>query len=229
MNSKEDLKNEIMPKFDTIYEEIMNDVNKSLPNAFDINTISELSTPRYRWFNTYELLNEYVEDNDKSLRRSKTLPGNGYGIYMKNKEFFDNMFQNSIDNNILEFINYIVKNKEQDTSIKHILMGFQREYERHNKERSPYKEDEDNNRKNLNQRLMWLEYVLDHTDFNSKEWSSKLQLIRKNWKELNDGARQDYDFAYALIGYFIYKNILPGRQIDEKLNQHFKTFKYRDN
>lgn len=78
-------------------------------------------------------------------------------------------------------------------------MSFQREYERHNKERSSYKDDAANNSRNTKQRLMWLEYVIEHIDFNSEEWISKLKLIREDWEKLDDNAHQDYDFAYALI------------------------------
>lgn len=374
-----------MNKFEKIYNEILNDLNTSLPNEFGINEINEVINPKYKWFGMYQILNEYVEEKEttpvpkqffieickniktkkfqiltypyekilemldnyqyeliddfknnlingtlyiisskqisdnllnsemnnifnilsnnfnedeieqiiqqcsknvkgitstlklfdfkyknififinqdkivnrswtitlehelthfihriigyeKSLKRSAEIPGNGYGLYLQNKQFFDMIFNinddQKISNNILEFIKYIIKPREQDTSIKHILMNFQREYERNNKEISSFKNDP-KLKNNINQRINWLNNLLEKISnksyFQSSEWKENLNLINQDWNNLSINDKMKYDFIHAIIGYLIYNKILFQRNIKQKLTEHFQTFKYRDN
>jgi hypothetical protein len=231
-----------MKKLLTVYNEIINDENTSLPNIFDINDINEIQ-PKFKWFNIYQIINEYVEDNEltpipkivgeSTFKRSKIIPGNGYGFYQKHKDFFDKIFNKQISNNLFEFIHYIIRNKEQDTSIKHILMNFQRYYEFKNKERSCYKTDIETKNINLKQRLTWLNNIfsqLNNTDyFLSETWKNNINLIKNDFESLNDGNKMHRNFIYAVIGFLIYEELLPERNVKNKLINHFKTFKFRDN
>ena len=371
-----------MKKLLTVYNEIINDENTSLPNIFDINDMNEIQ-PKFKWFNIYQIINEYVEDNEltpipkklfnkickdiktkefqiltysyndiadllteyeyefkdefkanlvngnlyiisskqftddffnqdemyvyyskllkyfseeeaeyilsiiqrsesgitttinrfdpiehkcvfifinqdkvykrswtttlehelthfiqrivgeSTFKRAKTIPGNGYVIYQKHKDFFDKIFNKQISNNLLEFIHYIIRNKEQDTSIKHILMNFQRYYEFKNKERSCYKSDIETKNINLKQRLTWLNNIfseLNNTDyFLSETWNNNINLIKNDFESLNDVNKMYRNFIYAVIGFLIYEELLPERNVKNKLINHFKTFKFRDN
>jgi hypothetical protein len=371
-----------MKKLLTVYNEIINDENTSLPNIFDINDINEIQ-PKFKWFNIYQIINEYVEDNEltpipkklfnkickdiktkefqiltysyndiadllteyeyefknefkanlvngnlyiisskqftddffnqdemyvyyskllkyfseeeveyilsiiqrsesgitstinrfdpiehkcvfifinqnkiykrswtttlehelthfiqrivgeSAFKRSKTIPGNGYGIYQNYKDFFDKIFNKQISNNLLEFIHYIIRNKEQDTSIKHILMNFQRYYEFQNKERSCHKNDIETKNINLNQRLTWLNNIfsqLNNKDyFLSETWKNNINLIKNDFESLTDVNKMNRNFIYAMIGFLIYEELLPERNVKNKLINHFKSFKFRDN
>ena len=173
---------------------------------------------------------------EKTLKRSIEVPGNGYGLYLKHKDFFDKLFNLQDDekpnNNVLEFIKYIIKPVEQDTSFKHICMQFQREYERNNKEISSYKNDK-RLIKNFEQREKWLNVFLNKITnneyFNSDEWKNNLKLIKNNYEELSLNDKIKYDLIHAIIGFLIYENILPEKCTKEKIAHHFKTFKYRSN
>ena len=173
---------------------------------------------------------------EKTLKRSIEVPGNGYGLYLKHKDFFNKLLNlqdnEKPNNNVLEFIKYVIKPVEQDTSFKHICMQFQREYERNNKEISSYKDDERLN-KNFKQREKWLNIFLNKISnneyFNSNEWKNNLKLIKNNYEELSLDEKIKYDLIHAIIGFLIYENILPEKSIKEKLINHFKTFKYRGN
>lgn len=177
-----------------------------------------------------------IVGHEKSLKRSIEIPGNGYGLYLKNKQFFDKLFNikndKKISNNILEFIKYIIKPVQQDTSFKHIVMQFQREYQRTNKEISSFKGDVRLS-KNFAQRLNWLNQFLNKFSksdyFDSIEWKNNLQLIQNNYDDLSLNEKIKYDLIYAIIGYLIYENILPGKKFKDKLIKHFKTFNFRDN
>ena len=373
-----------MNKFEKVYNEILNDINSSLPCEFGINEISEAVKPKYKWFGMYEILNEYVEEEEttpipkqffidickniktkefqilkyeytkiakllddynyeliedfkknlingtlyiisskqisdnlsnkvminiynvlsnifdeddlekiiyecgknvsgitsslklfdlkyndififinqnkivqrswtttlehelthfihrivgyeKALKRSVEVPGNGYGIYLNHKEFFDKLFNinedEKISNNILDFIKYVVHPREQDTSIKHILMEFQREYERNNKEFSSYKGDP-LLQKNIDQRINWLnKFIKDilNIDYSSKEWKNNLLLIKQNFDNLSLNDKIKYNLIHTIIGFLIYEKILSERKLKTKLINHFKTFIYRDN
>jgi hypothetical protein len=214
-----------------IYDEIINDENTSLPNIFDINGINEI-LPKYKWFNIYQIINEYVEENEltsisgkTTFKRSKTIPGNSFGIYQKHKDFFDKIFNKQISNNLLEFIHYIIKNKEQDKLINHILMKIQRYYESQNKERSCHK--------NIKQRLTWLNNIFNQLNnkdyFLSETWKNNINLIKNDFESLNDVNKMYRNFIYAVIGFLIYEELLPERNVKNKLIEHFKTFKFRDN
>ena len=167
-----------MNKFNDVYHKILDDI-KELPCEFGINEINELIKPKYKWFGIIEIINEYFEE--KTLKRLIEVPGNGYGLYLKHKNFFDKLLNLQNDekpnNNVLEFIKYVIKPVEQDTSFKHICMQFQREYERNNKEISSYKDDERLN-KNFKQREKWLNIFLNKISnneyFNSNEWKNNL-------------------------------------------------------
>ena len=173
---------------------------------------------------------------EKTLKRSIEVPGNGYGLYLKHKDFFDKLLNLQDDekpnNNVLEFIKYIIKPVEQDTSFKHICMQFQREYERNNKEISSYKDDKRLN-KNFEQREKWLNIFLNKISndeyFNSNEWKNNLKLIKNNYEELSLDEKIKYDLIHAIIGFLIYEKVLPEKSMKEKLIHHFKTFKYRSN
>lgn len=175
---------------------------------------------------------------DKSLKRTTLIAGKAYDLYIKNKEFFDNLFNISNNSNkllfdsILEFIYYITKQAEQDQSLKHIEMEFQREYERHNKEISSYKDDPIL-QKNINQRMNWLTNTItkitDNNFLKSIEWKNKLNLIEQDFDNLSINNKIIYNYTYAIIGYLIYKKLVSERNINERLFNHFKTFKYRDN
>lgn len=225
-----------MNKFEKISNEILNDLNISLPNEFGINEINKAINPKYKWFGMYQILNEYVEEKETTPKRLIEIPGNGYGLYLQNKQFFDMIFNinddQKISNNILEFIKYIIKPREQDTSIKHILMNFQREYERNNKEISSFKNDP-KLKNNINQRINWLNNLLEKISnksyFQSSEWKENLNLINQDWNNLSINDKMKYDFIHAIIGYLIYNKILFQRNIKQKLTEHFQTFKYRDN
>ena len=177
-----------------------------------------------------------IVGHKKSLKRSVEIPGNGYVLYLKNKQFFDKLFNikndKKISNNILEFIKYILKPVQQDTSFKHIVMQFQREYQRTNKEISSFKGDVRLS-KNFEQRLNWLNKFLNKFSksdyFDSIEWKNNLQLIQNNYDDLLLNEKIKYDLIYAIIGYLIYENILPNKNFKDKLINHFKTFKFRDN
>jgi hypothetical protein len=220
-----------MDKLLTIYNEIINDENTSLPNIFDIDGINGIQ-PKFKWFNIYQIINEYIV-GELAFKRSKTIPGNGYGIYQAHKDFFDKVFNNQISNNMLEFIHYIVRNKEQDTSIKHILMNFQRYYEFKNKERSYHKNDIETKNINLKQRLTWLDNIFNQLDnkdyFLSETWENNINLVKNDFESLNDTDKMDRNFIYAVIGFLIYEELLPERNVKNKLIDHFKTFKFRDN
>ena len=236
-----------MNKFNKIVNEILNDAI-SLPCQFNISQISKQLKLTYKWFGLYEILNEYVEEHElthfvqrivgheKSLKRSIEIPGNGYGLYLKNKQFFDKLFNikndKKISNNILEFIKYILKPVQQDTSFKHIVMQFQREYQRTNKEISSFKGDIRLSQ-NFEQRLNWLNEFLNKFSksdyFDSIEWKNNLQLIQNNYDDLSLNEKIKYDLIYAIIGYLIYENILPNKNFKDKLINHFKIFKFRDN
>lgn len=370
-------------KFNEIYQKLINDKNKILPNIFDINTINEISIPKYKWFGIYEILNEYVEnieltpipkqffidvckniktkkfqilkysyqkianlldnyqyeyaddfknhlikggvlyiisskyisdnlDNkqmntiynellktfneeeieniiykistdvsgltstlddfnpiifknvfifinqnriinrswsstleheithfiqrivgpEKTFKRLKDIPGNSYQIYMNNKEFFDKIFANKVNKNVCEFIHYILKTKEQHESIKHILMEFQRYYERNNKEKSSFKDDILTKKQNINKRMIWLNNFLNSLNnvyFKSKNWEEKILLINKNWNELSNEQKIKYNLIHAILGYKIYEFMLPNLNIKNQLIKHFSMFKYRDN
>lgn len=222
-----------MNKFDDVYHEILDDI-KELPCEFGINEINELIKPKYKWFGIIEIVNEYFEE--KTLKRSIEVPGNGFGLYLKHKDFFDKLFNLQDDekpnNNVLEFIKYVIKPVEQDILFKHICMQFQGEYERNNKEISSYKDDERLN-KNFEQRENWLNIFLNKISnneyFNSNEWKNNLKLIKNNYEELSLDEKIKYDLIHAIIGFLIYENILPEKLMKEKLIHHFKTFKYMSN
>ena len=173
---------------------------------------------------------------EKTLKKSIEIPGNGYGLYLKHKDFFDKLFNlqddKSPQNNILEFIKYVIKPVEQDTSFKHICMQFQREYERTNKEISSYKDDE-HLIKNFVQRENWLNTFLNKISndnyFNSNEWKDNLKLIQNDYDELSLDEKIKYDLIHAIIGFFIYEHVLPKKCIKEKIFNHFKHFNYREN
>lgn len=369
--------------FNKIYQKLINDKNKILPNIFDINTINEISIPKYKWFGIYEILNEYVEnieltsipkqffidvckniktkkfqilkysyqkianlldnyyyeytddfknhlikggvlyiisskyisdnlDNkqmntiynellktfneeeieniiykistdvcgltstlddfnpiifknvfifinqnriinrswsstleheithfiqrivgpEKTFKRLKDVPGNSYQIYVNNKKFFDNIFANKVNKNVCEFIHYILKTKEQHESIKHILMEFQRYYERNNKEKSSFRNDILTKKQNINKRIIWLNNFLNSLNnvyFKSKNWEEKILLINKNWNELSNEQKIQYNLIHAILGYKIYEFMLPNLNIKNQLIKHFSMFKYRDN
>lgn len=174
--------------------------------------------------------------HEKSLKRSVEIPGNGYGLYLKHKNILDKIFNidgdNRPNNEILEFIKYIIKPVEQDTSFKHICMQFQREYERNNKEITSHKNDS-RLIKNFKQREQWINNFLDkisnHNYFNSLQWKNNLNLIKNNFEDLSLNEKIKYDLIHAIIGFLIYDNILPEKNIKEKIINHFKSFKYRDN
>lgn len=173
---------------------------------------------------------------DKALKRSVEIPSNGFDLYLNNKDFFNKIFNiknnEKPSNNILEFIKYIIKPRQQDTSIKHIVMQFQRQYERNNKEISSYKDDP-KLKQNINQRLKWLAEIIDKISnlkyYQSIQWKNNLLLITNKFENLTLENKLKYNFIHAIIGYIIYDKILFKRNIKQIMFNHFKKFKYRDN
>lgn len=74
-----------MNQFNDAYHKILDNI-KQLSCEFDINEINELIKPKYKQFGIIEIVNEYFEE--KTLKRSVEVPGNGYGLYLKHKDFF---------------------------------------------------------------------------------------------------------------------------------------------
>jgi len=157
---------------------------------------------------------------DKSLKKCTIKPASSLGFYYQYKDFFDNIFNNNITNNLLQFINYILKDKEQDTLVKHILGYFQLMYE------YLISIEKDN----ISDRLIWLNNKLNKLDnlnyYQSNEWKNNLNLIKQNYDELSYEDKIKYNFIHAELGYIICNKILTNKKVKEKLINYFNNFNY---
>lgn len=205
----------------TILEDILEDPSKDFPCCFSIEETSNAFALRYKWLGLHEFLDEYV-DLEKNCK-TKVVPGNGLGIYLNNKKFFDKIF-GEVNDNALKFISYIIKEREQDTSMKRIATVFERAYENElNEENLPKKEALAQRENWLNKEILKLE---ESSFLESDEWSKKQKIIKSDWTRLSDEDKEFYDFAFAEIGFLLFEKFLKERQLKEELKLHFKTFAY---
>lgn len=129
--------------------------------------------------------------------------------------------------------------REEHTTIQNILNGFQRMYEQQNvkNDKPVYASLETGHdaKKYEEQRLSWLYEMLNsinEKDFfrNDGKWvideflSSPHQKLTSPWKY-----QQKFKNAIIILQYIGVKTLIPEYRIDERLIQHFKTFKFRDN
>lgn len=123
---------------------------------------------------------------------------------------------------------------ERKTTIQNILNGFQRMFEQQN-----YKKKKHFYRK-LNQsvdtRLKWLHKFL--TKINSPDFfkfNIGKVILTQFYESSNDKLTSDfqtqmkYKNSILILQYIGVKLLIPEFQIDERLEKHFKSFKFRDN
>ena len=128
--------------------------------------------------------------------------------------------------------------REEHTTIQNIENGFQRMYEFQKSNDKPnYKKLETNHNTQLyeKQRLTWLNNLL--SKINNKNYfrtdgkwvcnefnSNQKEKLISPWKY-----QQKFKNAVLILQYIGVKYLLPEYDIDSRLIDHFKTFKFRDN
>lgn len=129
--------------------------------------------------------------------------------------------------------------REEHTTIQNILNGFQRMYEQQNVKDGKLVyaglETGHDAKRHEEQRLSWLKKTLNsinEKDYfrNDGKWvideflSSPHQKLASPWKY-----QQKFKNSIVILQYIGVKRLIPEHRIDERLIQHFKTFKFRDN
>lgn len=123
---------------------------------------------------------------------------------------------------------------ERKTTIQNILNGFQRMFEQQNykKKKNFYK----NLDQSIDTRLKWLHEFL--TKINSPDFFKSnigKVILTQFYESSNDKLTKDfktqmkYKNSILILQYIGIKIVIPELQIDERLEKHFKTFKFRDN
>lgn len=164
---------------------------------------------------------------------------------IKVQNIFNNFFNKLFNNTNLKYsyLASLYKNtlyyREESTTIQNILNGFQRMYEQQNikNDKPNYKHLETNHNNELyqTQRLDWLNNILskinDINYFNNDgKWvidqfmSSPTQKLKSPWKY-----QQPFKNSIIILQYIGVKYLLPQYNIDKRLKEYFKTFKFRDN
>lgn len=123
---------------------------------------------------------------------------------------------------------------ERKTTIQNILNGFQRMFEQQNykKKKNFYK----NLDQSIDARLKWLyEFLIKINSSDFFKSNIGKVILTQFYKSSNDKLTKDfktqmkYKNSILILQYIGIKIVIPELQIDERLEKHFKTFKFRDN
>jgi len=165
-----------------------------------------------------------------------------YQIQQKFEQLYNKLFSNQ-PKETYNYLASLYKNtlyyREESTTIQNILNGFQRMYEQQNikNDKPNYKHLETNHNNELyqTQRLTWLNNILskinDINYFNNNgKWVINNLLNFNHQKLINTYYYQkQFKDAIIILQYIGIKYLMPEWNIDKKLNEHFKTFKFRNN
>ena len=123
---------------------------------------------------------------------------------------------------------------ERKTLIQNILNGFQRMFEQQNyKKKKRFYRGLD---QSIDNRLQWLHSFLDK--INSKDFFKTdigKTILIQFYESSNDKLTKDFETqmkyknSILVLQYIGIKILMPELQIDERLEKHFESFKFRDN